>query len=233
MELILFTMLILVVIVAMLASRLNDNSFPFPFDRKTTVFTLAEKNFLTLLEQAVGPKFRVINRVKLSDIVSIRNGVSQKTSQVALNNANNKYLDFVICDRETMALCGAIDLVDTNGKGYKIKKDWFVSGALEAASIPHVRIKVKGNYTVDEIRTCINSRFLQQFAPTPKVKGRVIPASMVKARPKNTGVVATSSIEKNNVAQLPNRNNNADELNSELKSSLVTQLRNSRAALSH
>ena len=51
-----------------------------------------------------------------------------------------------------MKLLGVLDLVDTQGKGYKLKKDWFVSGALEAASIPHIRIKVKANYTVDEIR---------------------------------------------------------------------------------
>ena len=111
--------------------------------------------------------------------------MSDRTSQKAINNANSKYLDFVICDRTSMELCGAIDLVDTNGKGYKIKKDWFVSGALEAAAIPHLRIKVKGNYTLDEIRACINNRFLNRTSPTPKVKGRVIPASLVKARSKN------------------------------------------------
>ncbi|MGJ8693813.1 MAG: DUF2726 domain-containing protein [Thalassotalea sp.] len=194
MELILFAMISLVVVVALLASRLNDNSFPFPFDKKNTVFTAAEKNFQVLLEQALGPKFRVLNRVKLSDIISIRNGVSQKTSQVALKNANNKYLDFAICDRETMKLCGTLDLVDTNGKGYKVKKDWFVSGALEAASIPHVRIKVKNTYTLEEIRACINTRLLANIAPTPKVAGRIIPATMVRARSKNTGVVAAPAI---------------------------------------
>ena len=195
MELILFAMIGLVVVVALLASRLNDNSFPFPFDQKNTVFTSAEKNFQILLEQALGPKFRVINRVKLSDIVAIRSGVSAKTGQAALNNANGKYLDFAICDRETMRLCGTIDLVDTNGKGYKIKKDWFVSGALEAASIPHVRIKVKNTYTLAEIRACINNRLLANIAPQPKVKGSVIPATMVRARSKNTGVLPTAAIE--------------------------------------
>lgn len=202
MEFILFAMLSLIVIVALVASRLNDNSFPFPFTQKNSVFTLAEKNFLILLEQAVGPKYRVINRVKLADIVNIRNGVSEKTSQKALNNANNKYVDFIICDRETMALKGAIDLVDNNGKGYKVKKDWFVSGALEAASIPHVRIKVKATYTVSEIRDCVTSRFIKNFAPEPKIKGKVIPAALVKARAKtpqknaNVGALASAALNK-------------------------------------
>jgi hypothetical protein len=197
MELILFAMISLIVIVGVLVSRLNDNSFPFPFDRKTALFTPAEKNFQNLVEQAMGSRYRIINRVKLADIVSIRNGVSNRAGQTATNNANSKYLDFVICERDSMKLLGVIDLVDTQGKGYKIKKDWFVSGTLEAAAIPHIRIKVKANYTIDEIRSCINSRILGNNAPTqaPKVKGRIIPAPLVKARPKPSGVLTSSAAQ--------------------------------------
>lgn len=194
MEFILFALISLIVVVAVLASRLNDNSFPFPFDSKEAIFTPAEKNFQNLVEQAIGPKFRVLNRVKLSDIVTIRNGVSNRASQSAATNAEGKYLDFVICERSSMKLLGAIDLVDTQGRGYKVKKDWFVSGTLEAASIPHLRIKVKANYTLDEIRACINSRLLggrgATHAPQPKVKGRVIPAPLVRARNKANSVGA-------------------------------------------
>ena len=193
MELILFALVSLIVIVGVLASRLNDNSFPFPFDSKKSVFTPAEKNFQNLVEQAMGAKYRVINRVKLADIVTIRNGVSDRASQSAANNAEGKYLDFVICERTTMKLLGAIDLVDTQGKGYKIKKDWFLSGALEAVSIPHLRIKVKANYTLDEIRACINSRLLGNRSPLPKIKGKVIPAPMVKARPRTTGILTPAA----------------------------------------
>ena len=195
MELILFAMISLIVIVGALVSRLNDNSFPFPFDRKTALFTPAEKNFQNLVEQAMGSRYRIINRVKLADIVSIRNGVSNRAGQTATNNANSKYLDFVICERDSMKLLGVIDLVDTHGKGYKIKKDWFVSGTLEAAAIPHIRIKVKPNYTIDEIRSCINSRILGNNAPAPKVKGRIIPAALVKARPKSSGVFTSSAAQ--------------------------------------
>jgi hypothetical protein len=197
MELILFAMISLIVIVGVLVSRLNDNSFPFPFDRKTALFTPAEKNFQNLVEQAMGSRYRIINRVKLADIVNIRNGISNRAGQTATNNANSKYLDFVICERDSMKLLGVIDLVDTQGKGYKVKKDWFVSGTLEAAAIPHIRIKVKANYTIDEIRSCINSRILGNNAPTPvpKMKGRIIPAPLVKARPKSSGVFTSSAAQ--------------------------------------
>ena len=136
----------------------------------------------------------MLNRVKLADIVTIRRGVSDKAGQKAVNSANQKYLDFVIVRRDSMRLLGTIDLVDTKGKGYKVKKDWFVSGALEAAAIPHVRIKIKPNYSLEEIRSCISNRMLgKPIERTPKVKGRVIPAPMVKARPKNTGVITPAA----------------------------------------
>jgi len=195
MELILFALISLIVIVGVLASRLNDNSFPFPFDCKPTIFTPAEKNFQNLVEQAMGNKYRVVNRVKLADIVTIRNGVSNRASQSAATTAEGKYLDFVICERNSMKLLGVIDLVDTQGKGYKIKKDWFVSGALEAAAIPHLRIKVKANYTLDEIRACINSRLLGNRSPLPKVKGKTIPAPLIKARSRVSGVLTPDAAQ--------------------------------------
>ena len=193
MELILFALISLIVVVALLASRLNDNSFPFPFDRKATIFTPAEKNFQTLVEQALGDNYRVINRVKLADILTIRNGVSNKASQSAKSNADSKYLDFAICERDSMKLVGVIDLVDTAGKGYKVRKDWFVSGALEAASIPHLRIKVKPSYSIKDIQNCINVRLFGGQGPAPKMKGRVIPAPLVKARPRNVGTITPAA----------------------------------------
>ena len=69
MELILFALISLIAIVAMLASRLTDNSFPFPFDSKQAVYTPAEKNFQNLVEKALGAEYRVLNRVALGDIV--------------------------------------------------------------------------------------------------------------------------------------------------------------------
>ncbi len=203
MEYVLLIMIVLIVIVAVMANRLTNNSYPFPFDKKTTIFTAAEKNFHSLLEQAVGENYRVINRVKLNDIITIRKGISKKASQTAIMQANQKYLDFVICDKNTMELKGAIDLVDTQGKGYKLKKDWFVSGALDAAAIPHLRIKIKPSYSLEEIRACVNKKLLGNLVSEPSYRGVKIPAPLVKARPKFSGAVAKSSLpQKANPEQL-------------------------------
>ncbi|MEC9478940.1 MAG: hypothetical protein VX445_01750, partial [Pseudomonadota bacterium] len=38
--------------------------------------------------------------------------------------------------------------------------DWFVTGALDAAGLPHARIKVKSGYTVDDIRECLENKLI-------------------------------------------------------------------------
>ncbi len=53
----------------------------------------------------------------------------------------------------------AIDLVRNTGKdGYKSQRDFYVSGALDSARIPHVRIKVRSGYKVQDIRECIQAK---------------------------------------------------------------------------
>ena len=55
----------------------------------------------------------------------------------------------------------AIDLVHNQGKeGYKTQKDWFVTGALDAAGVPHVRIKVKSGYSIEDIRECLENKLV-------------------------------------------------------------------------
>ena len=142
MELAIILMMILIV-VAIGAVKLNEPNLTFPFKKKQNLFTPVERSFLALIDEAVGNQFRVMCRVKLSDVVATRD----------------------------------IDLVHAtqNGKdGYKRQRDWFVSGALDAARIPHVRIKVRSGYTANDIRQCIDAKLASvriASANTPLVAG--------------------------------------------------------------
>ena len=62
MELILFAMISLVVVVALLASRLNDNSFPLPSDSKNSNFTPAEKQFQNLNKHPMETEYGIVKR---------------------------------------------------------------------------------------------------------------------------------------------------------------------------
>ena len=160
MELAIILMMLLIV-VALGAMKLSDNGVSFPFRSKPQLFTPVAHNFLKLIEQAVGREFRIVCRVRLSDVLAVRAKASKKQGSSAMSRASSKQLDFVLCDREDMTPIMAIDLVHNDGKNkYKSQRDFFVNGALDAAGLPHARIKVKTGYSVEEIRECIESKLV-------------------------------------------------------------------------
>ena len=145
MELAIILMMLLIV-VALGAIKLSDGGVAFPFRRKPQLFTPVENTFLNLIEQAMGKEFRIVCRVRLNDLVSVRQSASKKTASQALSRASSRHLDFVLVNKHDMSPVMAIDLVH--------------SQALDAAGLPHARIKVKSGYTVDDIRECLENKLI-------------------------------------------------------------------------
>ena len=97
-----------------------------------------------------------MSRVKLIDLIDCKQGLSVKAKRAAIAKAKNKQLDYVLIDKDKLTIVAAVDLVNnTNRDGHKAQRDWFVSGALEAAGIPHIRMKVKSGYQPREVRDAI------------------------------------------------------------------------------
>lgn len=160
MELAIILMMLLIVVAAG-AIKLSDGGVAFPFKRRQQLFTPVEHTFLNLIEQSMGREFRILCRVRLSDVLSVRQSTSKKQASAAIARASSRQLDFILCDKDDMTPILAVDLVHSAGKdGYKSQRDWFVSGALDAAGIPHARIKVKSGYTVEEIRECLETKLI-------------------------------------------------------------------------
>ncbi|GMM70975.1 DUF2726 domain-containing protein [Alteromonas gracilis] len=154
-------LMMLLILVALGAIKLSDGGVAFPFRRKPQLFTPVEHTFLNLIEQAVGREFRIVCRVRLNDLIAVRQSTNKKTASQALSRASSRQLDFVLVNKHDMSPVMAIDLVHSQGKeGYKTQKDWFVTGALDAAGLPHARIKVKSGYTVDDIRECLENKLI-------------------------------------------------------------------------
>lgn len=168
MELVIVLMILLIV-VAVSAIKLSSNSMAFPYRKKSNLFTPVERKFLDLLEASVGNQYRIICRVRLADILAVRQGIDKKTSRSALMRAGGRQLDFVLCSKSDLSPVVAVDLVHQNGKqGYKNQRDWFVNGALDAARIPLVRIKVKAGYKPQDIRECIEAKLAPVKYKEPK-----------------------------------------------------------------
>lgn len=168
MEFIMLLLVLLVVIIALVASRFIDNSNPFQVQRKASLFSPVERSFLGLLEKAVQNEYRILNRIKLADVLEVRDTVSDKGRRSTLLKLNAKYLDYVLCEPDSMKVIAVLDLVNIHNKeGHKAVPDWFVSGALEAAGIPYLRIAIKAGYTVAELQTVIANKLGK---PAPKTE---------------------------------------------------------------
>ncbi|MGI5309209.1 DUF2726 domain-containing protein [Rheinheimera sp. WS51] len=175
MEFVLLLILLLVIVVALVANRFASNDNPFPVQKRTSIFSPVERAFMQLLEQAVNNEYKVLNRVKLADIIEIKSGVSDKTRSSTLRKLNAKYLDFVLCNPSDMSVVAVIDLVNnTNKDGHKAIPDWFVNGALDAAAMPYLRMKIKTGYTVNEIQAVIANKLGKVVTkPEATLKGLV------------------------------------------------------------
>jgi hypothetical protein len=175
MEIILVLMITFIVVIALLASRFIDNSNPYPFSKKQSIYSNTERSFYQMLEAAVGNEYKILTRVKLTDIIEPKGSASNKNKRAALIKANAKTVDFVLCDKKTLAITGVVDLVNNAGQnGHRAKADWFVNGALEAAGLPHIRIKIKSGYKVEDIRNCILfklGKIKTTKKPEPIIKG--------------------------------------------------------------
>ncbi|MGJ8681532.1 DUF2726 domain-containing protein [Paraglaciecola sp.] len=163
-------LMMMLIIVAVAAMKLHEPSLAFPFKKKANLFTPVERSFLELIEKSVGADVRIMCRVKMSDVLSVRQNTDKKTIKNALTRAGGKQFDFVLCSKENMTPMLAIDLVHKKGKeGYKNQRDFYVSGALNAAHVPHVRIKVRSGYTVKDIQECIQAKLPKQKYKVPPV----------------------------------------------------------------
>jgi len=191
-------LMMFLIIIAVSVMKLNEPPLTFPFKKKANLFTPVERNFLSLIEEAVGKDYRILCRVKLVDILAVRQSTDKKTSKNAINKANSRYLDFVLCSKNDMTPVLAIDLVHNNGKeGYKTQRDWFVNGSLDAANIPHARIKVRSGYKAQDIKDCIEAKLpnkIPKQLKAPIMQGTLNLPEELKQKAKPTRPVGRSVI---------------------------------------
>jgi len=145
-----FLLLIAIVIKSFLRAR---GAGDFPYERIEKLFTAAERSFLGVLEQILGSEYRVLGKIRLSDVIQPKNGLSNSAKTTALNRITSKHVDFAICDPRTLQVVGLIELDDASHSGLKRQRtDKFVDGALAAAGVPIVRIPAQRGYSPAEIR---------------------------------------------------------------------------------
>lgn len=178
MEIILLLFVVVLIAVAIIASRMSENYVPYPYKLKDVALcTAQEDQFLTLLNKAVGQEFRIFTKVRLSDLVSVRSGLSTTARKDAQTKANQRILDYVLCDIHTMQIQAAIELEPTQSSLKQQKRTLFLKNTLAAASLPFLRFKAKPGYRVAELHDYIHGKIRQAqhvraAVPTQKDKDK-------------------------------------------------------------
>ena len=103
------------------------------------LFSPAERSFFGVLEQAVWGRYRVLGKVRLGDLVQPAKGLSAGKRTGAWNRIHQKHVDIVLCQPDTLAVAGVVELDDASHRRKdRAERDEFVDKALSTAGIPIV-----------------------------------------------------------------------------------------------
>ncbi len=135
-----------IVVVALAMLTLRDG--PPPYQRRGVLLSPAEISFLRVLHSAVREDWLVFTKVRLADIIQVR--AKTRKWQTWQSRIQNKHLDFVLCDDETLEVKLAIEL--DAGSQPRRERDRFVHIALTAAGLPLLRVRVQEKYESAALR---------------------------------------------------------------------------------
>lgn len=149
-------LIIVVLIIAILIGQLLGRREAMPYDRRPSLMTRSEVHFYHVLVEAVGDDWTVFSKVRISDLLQVRKGTKKYLSW--LNRINQKHVDFVICDPETLVPAAAIELDDpSHNRPDRIKRDVFVNEAFLCANLPLIRMPTQRDYVSRQIRKQIDA----------------------------------------------------------------------------
>lgn len=157
---ILFMLAAIVVVVAVIAQLVGDKDNGRPvkvatgdqyfYGRKVSVMTSREAVLFKRLEQVTQGRYRVFPQLHLSALMT--NQTKGKYWKAGFQRINRRSVDYVLCDKETMAPVYAVELDDsTHDTERRRARDAIVEDMLESVGIPLVRFRNVESMTDDHI----------------------------------------------------------------------------------
>lgn len=118
------------------------------------MLTAAERSFyevlIGILEQRTPGRYVVLAKVRLADLIKVAPRTERRQS--FQNSINAKHVDFVLCDRQTLAPVLVVELDDSShGRSDRQERDAFVNGALAAARLPIVHVANQHAYAPNKV----------------------------------------------------------------------------------
>ena len=132
-----------------------------PYEPRQALFSPAERSFFGVLEQAVAGQFRIMGKVRLGDLIQPAKGFSRSQRTSAWNRIHQKHVDFVLCQPDTLAVAGVVELDDASHRRKdRSERDAFVDKVhLSTAGIPIVHFSARKGYSMQDVSAKLNEVF--------------------------------------------------------------------------
>lgn len=131
------------------------------YARTPSLATQVELRFYEALRQLLAPDECVMAKVRLIDVLQPTS--TGRAFHVAKAKVIQKHLDFVICDRETLAVRYAIEINDRSHESpHRRRRDEFVEKAMKSAGIPLFFVPAQARYDVEKIRANLSAALSAQ-----------------------------------------------------------------------
>jgi hypothetical protein len=134
----------------------------FPYQPAKPLFSPAERSFLGVLDQAVGPEHRVFGKVRVADVAAVKPGLGNSARQGALNRIAAKHFDFVVCRASDFTVLCAVELNDQSHSSRRaVARDDLLASVCQAIDLPLLTVPAKQAYSLHDVR----EQFLAALLP--------------------------------------------------------------------
>jgi hypothetical protein len=159
-----FIILLFTAAVAVIKNKAAGGSggIGFPYQRGKPLFSAAERYFLGVLDQAVGPDHRVFGKVRIADLAAVKPGMGRHARQGALNRIAYKHFDFVVCRCSDFSVVCAVELNDQSHSSPRAQaRDTLVGNVCRTIRLPLLTVPAKSSYSLQDVR----AQFVAAISP--------------------------------------------------------------------
>ena len=155
---------VFIVLAALKNKQGGSGKLGFPYQPAKPLFSAAERSFLGVFDQAVGPEHRVFGKVRVADVAAVKSGLGNSARQGALNRIAAKHFDFLVCRSGDLSVVCAVELNDKSHASQRAQaRDELLANVCRVINLPLLTVPAKAAYSPQDVR----AQFLAAVEPAP------------------------------------------------------------------
>jgi hypothetical protein len=157
--------LVAILLVTIGRDSLSKRATDSPYTQHVTLFSPAETAFLRVIDQAVGKHYRIFGKIRVADVIDVRQDLGTHAQRTAFRRISAKHFDFVLCNRRDFSIVGVIELNDSSHqRKERALRDAFLINICNAIGLPILTVRVRRQYSAGELRSVIERVFARPLS---------------------------------------------------------------------